>query len=761
MKISTKVLLSIILVWSLMFTATYFGSTYILQKSYLKLEDATASNDLERSHGAIDQMETFVATVTSSWSLWDDAYQFAIKPNQKFIDSAFSVAVIAGVNVDMVLVYGNTGNTIFTRALNTDRTEEAPLPRGISDAFKPDGELWNLIYKPQINSAAQGLYQIKEGILILASHSILTSTGAGPPHGTMILASYFTDDTVKKLRRITALDLDFYPLAVINSDASLKSIYNSLINSHTDRIDKISAEKLLAYSAIKDINNNPIAMIKIVLPRSIYKTGVDTLTYFNTSFIISCVFVAILLFILLQIFVINRLKNINNKIIEVRNTKDLTIKIPDTGSDELSSVGRVANQMLDIVRQYTQEKEVLLKKRSQQLDSENEYTKKLQETEHLTSSIINSMPSILIIADINLDIYEINNVAAKEIGLHSAEVKNKSIFDYFPYLTPFKEKLLNSMNNDKTEAIDKILHKNKDGSNKYYSAILYPLSKSHGQARIAIRIDDITDHERLQERLMQNDKLASIGVLTAGVAHEINNPINFVSSAISPLKHNIADIFEVINKYSGIKSRADAEKELATINETKKELNIDYVLDETMVLLDGIKNGASRTASIVKDLKSFTRLDEDTLKKSDIKAIIDSVLTLLRHRCKDKIDIIKEYESIPDIACYPGRINQMLMNIITNAIDAIPAKGEIKIKLSQENGHLVMSIKDSGIGIKEENINKIFDPFFTTKDVGAGTGMGLSIARSIILDHGGTIDLKSSPGHGTEFIVTLPIEQRT
>jgi signal transduction histidine kinase len=189
---------------------------------------------------------------------------------------------------------------------------------------------------------------------------------------------------------------------------------------------------------------------------------------------------------------------------------------------------------------------------------------------------------------------------------------------------------------------------------------------------------------------------------------------------------------------------------------------MEYTINETKSLLQGIQDGAQRTATIVKDLKSFSRLDENTMKKSDLHEGIDSTLSLLQYKYKDKINVIKEYGDIPDIDCDPGKINQVFMNIISNAIDAFPDHGkndEIRIKTKKVEDTIQISIEDNGLGISHENVKKIFDPFFTTKDVGKGTGLGLSISSSIISDHHGTIDVKSEPGKGSIFTITLPITQ--
>lgn len=258
-----------------------------------------------------------------------------------------------------------------------------------------------------------------------------------------------------------------------------------------------------------------------------------------------------------------------------------------------------------------------------------------------------------------------------------------------------------------------------------------------------------------QEMLIQQEKLASIGILTAGVAHEINNPINFITSNIKSLKLDITEVLEILNKYE----QATTPAELKEVAIAKKELDLEVSIKEIDTLLKGIEEGAQRTAAIVKDLKVLSRLNEADRKIVDLHEGINSSLILLNHTYQGRIEIIKEYGAIPPIECFAGKINQVILNILSNAIQSIQNKGTIRIKTTQVGVNVEISFKDTGSGISEENKHKIFTPFFTTKDIGEGTGLGLALSYSIIKDHHGKIDFYSVKGKGTEFIITLPVTQ--
>lgn len=268
-----------------------------------------------------------------------------------------------------------------------------------------------------------------------------------------------------------------------------------------------------------------------------------------------------------------------------------------------------------------------------------------------------------------------------------------------------------------------------------------------------------------QSQLVDAEKMASLGQLTAGIAHEINNPINFVKSNVKPLQLDISDMRQLISKYEEI-TPENLEKKLADIRQFKEEIEFDYIVQEIETLLAGIDDGANRTAEIVKGLRSFSRLDESELKEADLQEGIDTTLMLLTNTIPKNIRIVKDYDSLPRIECLPGKLNQVFMNILMNAIQAVKSKGEtgdesIVIKTERHKDTVVLRISDTGPGIPVRIKGKIFDPFFTTKDVGEGTGLGLSIAYSIIEKHHGKIEVFSKEGSGTEFVITLPLKQET
>ena len=270
-----------------------------------------------------------------------------------------------------------------------------------------------------------------------------------------------------------------------------------------------------------------------------------------------------------------------------------------------------------------------------------------------------------------------------------------------------------------------------------------------------------------QSQLVDSEKMASLGQLTAGIAHEINNPINFIASNIKPLKLDLSEIYEIVAGFEALDDNCSSE-DLAKAKAKLEEFDYDFLKTEIESLVSGISDGAVRTSEIVLGLRNFSRLDEDVVKKASPNEGLESTLVLLRNKTKDLIEVIEDYDpKVGEIDCYPGKLNQTFMNILNNGIYAVnekeyegDEKPTITIRTEKENSEWVnIYLGDNGIGMDENTKKKIFEPFFTTKDVGEGTGLGMSIVFKIIERHGGSLTVNSEPGKGTEFKISLPVIQ--
>jgi two-component system, NtrC family, sensor kinase len=309
-------------------------------------------------------------------------------------------------------------------------------------------------------------------------------------------------------------------------------------------------------------------------------------------------------------------------------------------------------------------------------------------------------------------------------------------------------------------------------SNKWDMARRASLQTSHLEQLVAQRTlaltqtsealqQEIDERKQLESQLVQSEKLASLGQLAAGVAHEINNPVGFISSNLSTLDSYFNQLQQMLDAYRQVEDSLASAEQRDALKTLRNELELDFLKEDIPILIKESKEGIGRVVQIVKDLKNFSRVDNDqTWQWANLQQGIDSTLNIVASELKYKADVIKHYSALPEIECLASQLNQVVMNLVINAAQAMgPERGTITISNGVEGDNVWLEVADNGCGIAPETVQKIFDPFFTTKPVGEGTGLGLSLSYGIIKKHHGDISVRSEPGKGTTFRVVLPIRQ--
>ncbi len=386
--------------------------------------------------------------------------------------------------------------------------------------------------------------------------------------------------------------------------------------------------------------------------------------------------------------------------------------------------------------------------------------------------LIENMKEGLIRLDSNGLLTFANDHLCKMIGYTREELIGKDITRLFE--KGEREKFSGKMDQRKKGISEsyELRYINKEGRSFYAMISAKPIFSPNGvfDGVVAV-ITDITaikqaEHERklIEAQLRQSDKMASIGQLAAGVAHEINNPTGFVSSNLNTLSDYIQKYNSLIHEYHNLISELEAarcddscKKLFENIKAKEEEMDISFMVDDITSLIQESREGMERIRKIVQDLKDFAHPGEDKPKYADINRCIESTLNIVWNEIKYKAKVKKEYGELPEILCYPQQLNQVFANILVNAAQAITGQGEISIKTALSDENIVVKIGDTGCGIDKENIARIFDPFFTTKDVGKGTGLGLNVAYNIIKKHNGKIGVESEKGCGTTFTIFVPV----
>jgi len=421
----------------------------------------------------------------------------------------------------------------------------------------------------------------------------------------------------------------------------------------------------------------------------------------------------------------------------------------------------------------------------------NEMVDNLVGARELTSAILHGSGDGMRVIDKDFNILQSNVEMEKLTGIASGESVGQKCYEHFHHEVCHTEMCtLRRVLMGEERIVSEVIKETRDGRKIPVQFVATPLKKGGEIIGVIESFRDISERKQAEEALqkshdeleqmlqrlketqaqvLQSEKLASIGQLAAGVAHEINNPTGFISSNLHSLASYEKDISALIAEYRSLISelnkavateegRAAISEKLERIAALEKEIDIEFLLDDTPNLIKECREGTEQIKKIVIDLKDFAHPGEGKLKYADINKCLDSTLNIVWNELKYKATVTKEYGDLPEVQCYPQQLNQVFMNLLVNAAQAIENKGEIRIVTQANDGYVEIKISDTGVGIPKENLSKIFDPFFTTKEEGKGTGLGLNVTYQIVKKHKGTIDVESTVGAGTTFTIRIPVD---
>lgn len=332
MKLRSKISIIILSILVIMITMTYLGSVFIIKNSYLELEHQSVTNNLDRISETLDQMTESVSSVLGSWAIWDDTYKFMADKNQNYIDSNLNVNSFTSSGIDMVLYFDAKGKLFYSIAADQDHKNTSLVPSELFNYLKPDGKI---VHQPKIDSGMTGLVLLDNGLLMVGSHSIVTSNNTGPARGTLMMGKYFNDQSLAKLKQITKVDTEIFLLNKIESNKSLVPILNKLKNSDYEVIPGKDG-RIYGFKFIKDINGNPIAIVKASLPRSVYIIGNNTINYYNILAICSSLIMIIVLWLTLHTFITKRIETLLRNMLNADKETDYLPKITNDVLDEMT-----------------------------------------------------------------------------------------------------------------------------------------------------------------------------------------------------------------------------------------------------------------------------------------------------------------------------------------------------------------------------------------------------------------------------------------
>lgn len=396
-----------------------------------------------------------------------------------------------------------------------------------------------------------------------------------------------------------------------------------------------------------------------------------------------------------------------------------------------------------------------------------------EQLEHFSRTILEDFPDSLIVADQSGRIVTVNRQAEKTFGFTREEMIGQPLEILIPHEQRAKhahhrQQFWNSPIKRPMGVDLELYGQTKDGKKFPVDISLSPV-RTQDRHLVIAAVRDITLHKEIENKvktienkMYQNDKLASIGQLAAGIAHEINNPLGFINSNLFTLGEYLDSLTQRLTVFENLcaalknKDYKVTDRILEQSNDLEEDLSLYTLKKDIDSLLSETKDGVDRIKKIVNDLRTFAREGRDTKRRVRIDEVIESILGIVSNEFKYKASLIKDYQPTPEVLCIPQKIGQVLINLLINASQAIETTGTITIRTFCRDQSICIEISDTGQGIAPENLKNLFTPFFTTKPVGQGTGLGLSVSYDIIKDHQGDISVKSEVGKGTAFTVILP-----
>jgi PAS domain S-box-containing protein len=675
----------------------YLISDLMYVSGYRDLENQSVVQNTGRVSDALAAKEEALGTFCYDWAAWDDTYQFAQDKNATYIEKNLTnQQSFDQVSLNLFLIIDTNHQVVFGRVVDQSGVNEMPLPAEFVDFL---ARSWMTIDN---NSENKTGIAVLDGVpIIIAANPILTSEATGPSVGTLILGRFIDGDTISNLAKTTNLAITLLPINFPKFPTDVGAVIKAADNANTAIVQVVNKNIIQGFRVVDDLYRQPAFVFRIDMPRQIYMQGQKTLTYLHLSLLLmSFGFFFVFLFVVNKT-ILNRMTTLSVGLNTIAQEGNVSKRVSVPGSDELSGLAGNINEMLESIE-----------KSHAEIRSQKEFI----------DSILTNTPNAVLVVDKNQTIVMANNAFSSMFGLIKDSVKGQILSGIA---------ILNDLSFEAKKFIDSNAP---DGNtelqvrgNGLRKTLTVSFTRMNEDALFLIIFTDITTEMDRQDRLYLTDRLASVGEMASGIAHELNNPL-FSIVGLSELLTEEADVPDSIRD------------DVVTINAE-----------------------ARRAAAVVKNMLSFARKHVAAKQSVQINQVIDDVLKLRSYHWKVNNITVETHldPELPNVMADYFQMQQVFLNIILNAEQSMVeshGRGTLKITSERVDNTIKLTFADDGSGIAPQNLSRIFDPFFTTKEVGSGTGLGLSICFGIVTSHGGQVHVKSEVGHGATFTVELPVK---
>jgi PAS domain S-box-containing protein len=716
MKIRGKVLILIGLTMLTLIAILYVASEEIMLGGIGESEKADAESNAMRFMKNLDIEFQRLDSTVQDWAAWDDTYIFVESNSTDYVESNLADETFVNLKVNMMLFLNPARQLIFGKVFDLSNATTVEL----RDTLVREISINDFLFTNDIDHAEKGI-ALLEGIpMIIASYPILTSMNEGPIRGTMVIGRYFDDSKLDDFADVIGLPLTTFTLSQTHMPADFQLANASLSTNKPFFSHVLDETHIAGYALINDVTGNPALIVRVESYRAAYVQGKTSVFYTSISFVAIGITAIAVTAALLEKLVLSRLSRLSDDVGKISPSDDQLTPVALNGQDELSGLAAKINKMLEAIHESRQ----ALKKHAENLENKvDERTRQVTANQAKLKSILDASPDTIIATDLEGNILEVNGQVYELYGYNISDLHGKSAFSFIAEndVQRVLEHLSTVLNSGVTVNAECTLVKmNKSRFPVDLSIGLVRSGEGNPIGFVAI-IRDITEKREIQQRLLKAERFAAIGELAGMVGHDLRNPLTGIKNAAYYLK----------------------KKNVCTEAKGKE-------------MLDIVDNAVEHANRIVNDLLDYSREIRLELEERTPQSLVKEALSSIQ--IPDRIKILDYSLDDPKMNVDPSRIMRVLVNLINNAIDAMPKAGTLEIRSTQKNGNVEISFVDSGPGIPEEIIPKLFTPLFTTK--AQGMGFGLAICKRIVEAHGGKITVESEQDKGTTFTIVLPVEPK-
>jgi PAS domain S-box-containing protein len=727
LSIRIKAILALIVAVAVLAAALIVTSKTVILRSFETLEHSTSTFNIRQINSAFTDAFSRLYSTAGDWASWDDAYEFVVDRNHKFIEDNMSISGLSNLKINFMLFFNTDRQLSYAYAIDLADLKEIEIS---SDLIQTIRKHPNLLSDSLLNVGKAGIIMAGDVPVMIACRTILHNENKGPSRGTLIIGRFIDSVEIERLRASTHLPFSLHPITGPNAEPYSR-IIRELCDTHEVALHPLNPETVIVYGKLNDILDKPVMLIRVSMHRDVYREGKKAVNYSIAWLIGIMILFTTLIVITLHFLVISRIGRLRKRLLEIQNKADPSLRFPSMGKDEIGVLANGANAML----------KALEESQKSLLKSEEKYRILFRE-------MLNGISLHEILCDdqgapVDFRFLEVNPAFERLTGMGKEKVTGKKASEVFSHHDP--------------EWLKKFGEVALTGKSAYFEQYSAWFGKdlemavfSPAKGFFVTTFTDITkrkeaekEKERMHTQLFQAQKMQAIGELAGGVAHDFNNMLASILGSIELIKKKNNYDNPGLNKYIEI-----------------------------------IGKSAQRMSELATKLLAFARKGNYQVVAVNVHETIEEVVRLLEHTVDKRIRLIESFNAEkPQVMGDPGQLLNAVLNLAINARDAMPNGGELEFRTDNTlldedyisarglnvvaGTFLKISVRDTGIGIDASIRERIFEPFFTTKKIGKGTGLGLASVFGTIASHNGGIEVLSQKGSGTTFILYLPSVQVT